>query len=138
MTALNSTRWAGVCAGGYFAAAAVYVGNIVALAMVRGGELMPALVTAALPVVCIVMGGLVLAGKRWAPKWAVVVAAGFCAMHFVGLAYLFLGAPTPDAALTRSLQWQLAAAFAFLWFSVLFFAFRLAKGAGVYPNTPIP
>ena len=52
-----------------------------------------------------------LAGKRWAPRWAVVMAAGFTAMHLVGLAYLFLVSPSSVAELTRSLQWQLGSAF---------------------------
>ena len=42
----NPTRWAGVCAGGYFAAAAVYAGNVVALATMRAGDLLPVLVPA--------------------------------------------------------------------------------------------
>lgn len=133
MTGSNPIRWTGVCAGGYFAAAAVYAGNIFALAMVREEGLFPVVVTGILPVICVTVGGLVLVGKPWAPRWAVVVAAGFLAMHLVGLTYLFLGAPTV-AALTRSLQWQLAAAFACLWTCVLLFAFRLAKDAGASPN----
>jgi hypothetical protein len=127
MNGPNPSRWAGVCAGGYFAAAAVYVGNVIALATVRARDLLLILVMAALPVICVLMGCLVLAGKRRAPRWAVVVAAGFAAIHVVGLAYLFLTAPVSDSVLTRSLQWQLGTAFVCLWLSVLCFAFRLAK-----------
>jgi hypothetical protein len=129
MNGRNPTRWAGVCAGGYFAAAAIYVGNVVALATVRSGDPLLILGMGALPFICVLMGCLVLAGKRWAPRWSVVVAAGFAAIHLVGLAYLFLVAPGSDSVLTRSLQWQLGTAFVFLWASVLCFAFWLAKSA---------
>lgn len=76
------------------------------------------------------MGALVLAGKRWAPRWAVVVAVGFSAIHLVGLAYLFLLTPASASALTLSLQWQLGTALLLLWLSVLCSALRLAKCAG--------
>jgi hypothetical protein len=125
----NPTRWAGVCAGGYFAAAAVYVGNVAAMATIRAGDVLLILVMGALPVICVVMGCQVLAGKRWAPRWAVVVAGGFAAIHVVGLAYLFLVGSTAVSVLTRSLQWQLGGAFVFLWLSILCFSFRLAKAA---------
>lgn len=124
----NRQQWEGVCAGGYFAAAAVYLGNVLALAAVRGG-LALTLVFGAFPVVCAAVGCLVLAGKRWVPRWAVVVAAAFAAIHLVGLADLFFvgseSAPLP----TRALQWQLGAAFLFIWVSVLLAAFRLARCA---------
>jgi hypothetical protein len=60
----NQTRWAGVCAGGYFAAAAVYLGNVLVLAAFRAGSLSLTLVAAGFPIVCGIMGGLVLAGRR--------------------------------------------------------------------------
>jgi hypothetical protein len=130
----NPTRWAGVCAGGYFAAAAVYVGNAVALSAARERNLALTVAMAGFPVVCVVVGSLVLAEKRWAARWAVVVAGGFSAIHLVGLAYLFLIVPASTPALTRSLQWQLGVAFLILWLGNLCFAFRLAKsvdGQGV-------
>jgi hypothetical protein len=123
----NPTRWAGMCAGGYLTAAAVYAGNAVALAAGRPGGLPLALATGILPVICVAMGCLVLAGKRWAPRLAVVVAAGFAAVHLVGLAHLFLVAPASVSALTRSLQWQLGTAFFFLWVGIFCFALRLAR-----------
>jgi hypothetical protein len=125
----NRTRWAGVCAGGYFAAAAVYLGNVIALAVFRSGHLPVVLAMGGLPVACSLMGGLVLSGRHWAPRWSVVVAGGFAAMHLIGLAYLFLITPVSDSALTRSLQWQLGIAFLLLWLVVLLSAFRLAKCA---------
>jgi hypothetical protein len=126
----NPNRWAGVCAGGYFAAAAVYLGNVVALAAVREGDLPGTLLMGVCPVVCVLVGGFVLAGRRWAPKLSVLVAVGFSAVHLVGLGYLFLAAPASVSALTRSLQWQAGAAFLFLWLCVLFCALRLANRAG--------
>jgi|GEM_PF-3045211 hypothetical protein len=129
----NPIRWAGVCAGGYFAAAAFYVGNVVVLAAVRAEDRILAGIMAGFPLICIVMGCLVLAGKRWTPKWAVVVAAGFAAIHLVGLAYLFFIPPASGSPLTLSLQWQLGAALFFLWLSVLGSAFRLARCSGAPP-----
>jgi hypothetical protein len=123
----NAPRWAGVCAGGYFAAAAMYIGNIVALAVIRAGGIVLILAMGALTLACLAMGGLVLAGKHWAPRLSVVVAAAFAAIHLVGLAYLFLMGSATASVLTRSLQWQLGTAFVFLWLSVLGFAFRLVK-----------
>jgi hypothetical protein len=73
------------------------------------------------------MGALVLSGKRWAPRWSVVVAGGFSAIHLIGLAYLFLLTPPSYTNVTRSLQWQLGAAFVLLWLAILAFAFRRAK-----------
>jgi hypothetical protein len=125
----NPARQAGVCAGGYFAAAAVYIGNVIALGALREGELPVAAAMGAIPIACVVMGGLVLSGRPWAPRWAVVVAGGFCAIHLIGLAYLFLVAPSSASALTQSLQWQLGTALLFLWLWVLGSAFRLARGA---------
>ena len=133
MDVQNASRWPGLCAGGYFAAAAVYVGNAIALATVRTGALLLVLLMAVLPVICVAMGGLVLAGNHWAPKWSVVVAAGFTAIHLVGLAYLFLAAPVSVPVLTRSLQWQLGSAFVSLWLLILCFAFRLARSLEVPP-----
>ena len=133
MNGPNPIRWAGICAGGYFAAAAVYLGNAVALATVRAGNLPLTVVMGCLPVVCVAMGGLVLAGRRRAPRWAVVVATGFCAIHLVGLAYLFLLASASVNVLTRSLQWQLGTAFVFLWLGILCFALRLAKSVESLP-----
>ena len=127
MNESNPSLWAGVCAGGYFAAAAVYVGNVVALAVVRAEGILLILAMAALTVACLVMGWLVLAGKPWAPRLSVVVAAAFAAIHLVGLAFLFLTGSASSAVLTRSLQWQLGTAFVLLWLSVLGFAFRLVK-----------
>jgi hypothetical protein len=127
MNGPNPAQWAGLCAGGYFAAAAVYIGNVIALATVRSGNLMLILLMVALPVICVLMGCQVLAAKRWAPRWSVVVAGGFAAIHVVGLAYLFLVEPASVPVLTRSLQWQLGCAFVFLWLCVLCFAFRLAR-----------
>jgi hypothetical protein len=123
----NPSRWAGLCAGGYFAAAAVYVGNFVAMAAVRAEGFLLILAMGALTVACLVMGGLVLAGKSWAPRVSVVVAAAFAAIHLVGLVYLFLTGSTSVAVLTRSLQWQLGTTFVFLWLGVLVFAFRLVR-----------
>jgi hypothetical protein len=125
----TASRWAGVCAGGYFAAAAVYIGNAVALSAARDRDLALTLAMGGFPFVCGIMGGLVLAEKRWAPKWAVVIAGGFSAIHLVGLAYLFLIVPASTPALTRSLQWQLGVALLLLWMTNLFFAFRLVKYA---------
>jgi hypothetical protein len=123
----NPTRWAGVCAGGYFAAAAVYVGNVLALAAFRARNPWLTLLMAGLPAICMLVGCLVLAEKRWVPRWAVVVAGGFSAIHLIGLAYLFLVTPASAPTLTLSLQWQLGAALLLLWLSVLFSAFRMAK-----------
>ncbi len=128
----NPARWAGICAGGYFAAAAVYLANVVVLATFREGGLTAALAMGALPVACGVMGCLILLAKRWAPRWAVVVAGGFSAIHLIGLAYLFLLAPASASALTRSLQWQVGAGFLFLWLCVLGSAFRLAWSAEAF------
>jgi hypothetical protein len=127
MNGPNPTRWAGVCAGGYFAAAATYVGNAAAMATIRAADVLLILVLGSLPVICVTMGCQVLAGKRWAPKLAVVVAGGFAAIHVIGLAYLFLAAPTAVSVLTRSLQWQLGGAFVVLWLSILCFSFRFAN-----------
>jgi hypothetical protein len=118
-----------VCAGGYFAAASVYLGNAVALASFRSRGFVLTLAMGGLTAACATMGAMVLAEKRWAPRLAVVVAGGFCAMHLIGLAYLFLVPAVSDSPLTPSLQWQLGTAFLFLWLGVLGFAFRLAKGA---------
>jgi hypothetical protein len=138
MNGPNPSRWAGMCAGGFFAAAAGYGGNVVGLATVRSGVALLLLVMGALPVICVVMGCLVLAGRRRAPRWAVVVAGGFCAVHLIGLAYLFLLRPGLDSVVTRSLQWQLGTAFVLLWLTVLGFAFRLAKGVEAWPHSPTP
>jgi hypothetical protein len=133
----NPTRWAGVCAGGYFAAAAVYVGNICALVAFRAGAPWLTLLMGGLPLVCMLMGGLVLTEKPRAPRWAVVVAGGFSAIHLVGLADLFLTGSAPDSALARSLQWQLGVALLFLWLGVLFSAFRLARCADSSRQGPV-
>jgi hypothetical protein len=61
---------------------------------------------------------------------AVVVAGGFCSIHLIGLAYLFLVAPDAASALAQSLQWQLGTALLFLWLVVLWSAFLLANGVG--------
>jgi hypothetical protein len=124
----KSLQWAGVCAGGYFGAAAVYLGNVVVLTAFRPGDLLLAMAIGALPVICVIMGWLVLSGKRWAPRLAVVVAGEFAAIHLIGLARLFLVSTAPISALAQSLQWQLGSAFLLLWLSVLWSAFRLAKG----------
>jgi hypothetical protein len=116
-----------VCAGGYFAAAAVYLGNVAAMATFNPGSPLLAIAMGCLPVVCAVIGGLVLAGRHRAPRWAVVVAGGFSAIHLIGLAYLFLLAPSSSSTVTQSLQWQLGTAFLFLWLCVLWSAFRLAR-----------
>jgi hypothetical protein len=100
------------------------------LAAFRAGSLSLAVVMAGVPIVCGIMGGLVLAGRRWASKWAVVVAVGFSAIHLVGLAYLFLLTPASIPALTLSLQWQLGVALLLLWLSILCSAFRVAKCVG--------
>ncbi len=121
------SRWAGVCAGGYYAAAAVYLGNVFVLATVRRGDVPLVILMGGLPVICATMGSLVLSNRRWVPKWAVVVAAGFAAIHLIGLAYLFLVTPASISDLSRSLQWQLGVALLFLWLSVFCSAFRLAK-----------
>jgi hypothetical protein len=130
MSEPNPSRWAGVCAGGYFAAAAVYLANVIVLAVFRSGALLLALAVGCLPVICALMGGLVLAGRRRAPRLAVVVAGGFCSIHLIGLAYLFLVAPDAASALAQSLQWQLGTALLFLWLVVLWSAFLLANGVG--------
>jgi hypothetical protein len=130
MKAPDSTLWAGVCAGGYFAAAAVYIANAFVLATVRAEGLPLALLIAGLPVICALMGALVLAQRPWAPRWAVVVAAGFSAVHLVGLAYLYLAASASVPAIVRSLQWQLGGSFLSLWLGVLLAAFRLARRTG--------
>jgi hypothetical protein len=116
-----------VCAGAYFAAGAVYAGNVVALASVRPGVLLLAIVMSALPVVCVTVGVIVLSGRPWAPRWAVVVAAGFGALHLVGLSHLFLAPTAPETVITRSLQWQLGTAFVLLWATILALTFRLAR-----------
>jgi hypothetical protein len=123
----NPSRWAGLCAGGFFAAAAVYVGNVVAMAAIRAEDLLLILAMGTLTVACLVMGCLVLSARHWAPRLSVVVAAAFAAVHFVGLVYLFLTSSPSAAILTRSLQWQLGTAFLLLWLSVLGFAFRLVR-----------
>ncbi|HEY1794218.1 MAG TPA: hypothetical protein VGG34_14980 [Opitutaceae bacterium] len=122
----GTERWAGICAGGYFACAAAYLGNILALAAARQSEAVPALIMSGLPIVCTAMGLIVLRGPKWAPRWAVVVAAGFGAMHLTGLACLLLLPESPEP-LTRSLQWQLAAGLFFVWALVLAAALRLAR-----------
>jgi hypothetical protein len=127
MNVPNPSRWAGLCAGGYFAAAAVYVGNVVAMAAVRAEGPLLILAMGILTVACLVMGGLLLAGKPWVPRLSVVVAASFAGMHLIGLIYLFLTESPSAAILTRSLQWQLGCAFVFLWLGVLAFALRLVK-----------
>lgn len=121
---------AGICAGGYFAAAAVYLANVVVLAAVRPGSLPLVVVLAVVPIACATMGALVLSEKTRVARWAVVVAAGFSAVHLVGLAYLHLETPRSTPALTLSLQWQLGSSFLLLWLCVLLTAFRLAKRAG--------
>jgi hypothetical protein len=130
MSELKATRWGSLCAGGYFAAAAVYIGNAAALSAARDRDPLLTAAMGGFPVVCGVMGGLVLAEKRWAARLAVVVAGGFSAIHLVGLAYLFLIVPASTPALTRSLQWQLGVAFLVLWLTNLGFAFGLAKCVG--------
>jgi hypothetical protein len=131
MSEPNPGRWAGVCAGGYFAAAAVYLANVIVLAVFRSGALLLALAMGCLPVICSLMGALVLAGRRRSPRLAVVVAGGFCSIHLIGLAYLFLIAPESASTLTQSLQWQLGTALLFLWLVVLWSAFLLANGVGL-------
>jgi hypothetical protein len=129
MSEPNPARCAGVCAGGYFAAAAVYLGNVVVLAVFRPGALLLVLTMGSLPVICGLMGGLVLSGRRRAPRLAVVVAGGFSAVHLIGLAYLFLVSPDSASTPTRSLQWQLGTSLLFLWLCVLWTAFRLARAS---------
>jgi hypothetical protein len=128
MTDPNPGRWAGVCAGGYFAGAAVYAGNVAVLAGSRDRGLLLVAAVAALCAACAAMGGLVLSGRRWAPRLAVVAAACLCTIHLIGLARLFL-TPALDSAITRSLQWQLGTGFLFLWLGVLGSAFRLVRCA---------
>ena len=123
----NPSRWAGVCAGGYFAGAAVYLGNIVVLAVFREGELLLSLAIGAFLAACLVLGLLVLSGRPWAPRLAVVAASGFTAVHLIGLAYLFFVAPSSGSVLARSLQWQIGTGFLFLWLCVLGSAFRLVR-----------
>jgi hypothetical protein len=103
------------------------MGNGAALAAVRAEGILLILAMGALTAACLAMGGLILAGKPWAPRLSVVVAAAFAAIHAIGLAYLFLTGSPSAAVLTRSLQWQLGTAFVLLWLSVLGFAFRLVK-----------
>jgi hypothetical protein len=137
MSEPNPTRWAGVCAGGYFAAAAVYLANAIVLAVFRPGALLLALSMGTLPVICALVGGLVLSGRRRAPRLAVVVAGGFSSVHLIGLAYLFLVAPNSASALTQALQWQLGTSLLFLWLCVLWTAFRLAKASDMSgPESP--
>lgn len=83
------------------------------------------------PVACAVMGGIVLARKPWAPKWSLVVAAGFAAIHLIGLAYLFFDAQGSVPAPTGVLQWRLGSSFLALWLFVVFAASRLARSAQV-------
>ncbi len=131
MKAPNPTLLAGVCAGGYFAAASLYVGNAVAMALNRSANLPLTLAMCFLPLICALVGGFVLTRRKWAPRVAVVSAAGFACIHVIGLADLLLtGAP---AGLARSLQWQLGAGFLFLWLGILVSAFRLAGSAGSAP-----
>lgn len=139
MSEPNAARWAGVCAGGYFAAAAVYLGNVVVLAVFRPGALLLVLTMGSLPVICALMGGLVLSGRRRAPRLAVVAAGGFSAVHLIGLAYLFLVSPYYSASTpTQSLQWQLGTSLLFLWLCVLWTAFRLAKASDASgPESPV-
>src|SRR5208282_1949439 len=73
----SPTLWAGVCAGGYFAAAAVHLGNVLVLGAFRAGSLSLTLIMGGFPVVCSLMGGLLLAGKRWAPRWGLWWPSGF-------------------------------------------------------------
>jgi hypothetical protein len=128
MNETNPPRMAGICAGGYFAAAAVYVGNVAALLAFQPGALRLALAVGCLPVICVLMGFVVLAGRRLAARWAVVVASGFCAIHLIGFAFLFLVTPTTASTITQSLQWQLGTALLFLWLFVLGSAYWLARG----------
>jgi hypothetical protein len=123
----KATRWSGVCAGGYFASAAIYMGNVVVLPAFRSGTFWACLAISILPILCVTMGCLVLAVKIWVPRLAVVVAAGFCAIHLIGLAYLFLITPPDVPMLTQSLQWQLGTSLFFLWLTILFASFRLAN-----------
>jgi hypothetical protein len=126
MVEANPGRWAGVCAGGYFAGAAVYFANVVVLAGFREGHMPVALAVGALSATCAAMGWLVLSGRRGAPRLAVVAAACLCTIHLIGLARLFL-TPSSDPALTQSLQWQLGAGFLFLWLCALASALRLVR-----------
>jgi hypothetical protein len=132
----NQTLWAGVCAGGYFAAAAVYLGNIVVLAALNGGNIAVTLAMVGFPVACGVMGGLVAAQKAWVPKWSLVVAAGFAAIHLIGLVYLFFDAPGATPSPTSLLQWRLGSSFFALWLVVAFAANKFARTASSPASGP--
>jgi hypothetical protein len=122
----KAARSAGICAGGYFGAAAAYLGNALAIIAVRPWNPLPDLAMAALPLACAAMGLRVLSGSHRAAKYAVVVAGGFAAIHLIGSAYLFLDPPDASLGLSRSLSWQLAATYLFLWTGILASALSLA------------
>lgn len=122
----KAARCAGICAGGYFAAAAAYLGNALAIIAVRPWNPLPDLAMSALPFACAGIGALVLSGRHRVAKYAVVVAGGFAAIHLIGSAYLFLDPPDISYGLSRSLSWQMGAAFLFLWLGVFASALRLA------------
>jgi hypothetical protein len=122
----KASRFAGICAGGYFAAAAAYLGNALAIIAVRPWNPLPDLAMAALPLACAGMGVWVLSGRNRVAKYAVVVAGGFEAIHLIGSAFLFLDAPDASLGLGKSLSWQLGATYLFLWLGVLASALKLA------------
>ncbi len=131
----NAVRWVGVCAGGYLAAAAVYLGNAGALAGVREGGLGLGVVMGLIGAGCAATAAVLLIGGSWAPlRGSVVLAAGLLSIHLVGLVRLGFMGPVAEAALHRSLQWQLGATFVLLWSCVLGLALRM--NASLRPRGP--
>ena len=122
----KAARCAGICAGGYFAAAAAYLGNALAIIAVRPWNPLPDLAMSVLPLACAGMGALVLSGRHRVARYSVVVAGGFAAIHLIGSAYLFLDPPDASYVLGRSLSWQIGATYLFLWLGVFASALRLA------------
>jgi hypothetical protein len=133
MNERTTTRRAGVCAGGYFAAAGVYLGSALVLASLRAAGLAAMMLLGTFPVICAVAGRLVLSEKPWTRKLAVALAAGFAVIHLDGLAYLYWAMPASAADHTRSPQWQLGVGLGFLWLTVLWSALRLDKRDAVTP-----
>jgi hypothetical protein len=129
LKAPNQTLWTGMCAGGYFAASAVYLGNIAVLAVLNGRNLAVILAMVSFPVACAVMGGLVVTQKAWVPKWSLVVAAGFSAIHLIGLVYLFFDVPGSTPVPASILEWRLGSSFFALWLFIMFAANKLAGSA---------
>lgn len=120
-------RSAGICAGGYFAAAAAYFANAIVMAAGRERNTATPLMLGGLTIACGLIGILVLAENRWMRKGAVVAAGAFAAIHLIGLTFLFFDASTSASPLARSLQWQLGTVFFFVWLSVLAAAIRLVR-----------